>query len=1025
MKLPTFLAKLSPRLRRRLGILATFLLLYTVTGFLVVPAVIQSQMLKRLPDLTHRQVTVDQVRFNPFALSLTLRGFSLKETNGTEFAGFGEFYINFELISIFKRGFVFKEIHLISPSVHLLLNSDGTPNFANLLSKNSPPAQAPSNGPLPLVIIESLSISNGLVSFTDLRQHTPFRTRLEPLNLELHDFTTRTKSDAPYSFVATTGEGESFTWSGDLAVNPPSSRGQFQLSGMPLPKYAPYLEPVVAFQIARGTLDVGAQYILDASSPNLILNITNAAVHLRQLEINDPTTGERLITLPDLHVTGAEMQLASRQARVASVALTNGFVSVRIQKNGAINLLGYLKPTPPSRVAPTAAQTAAPGTPPFVARVDAVDLADFTIQFEDQSLAHPAHLILDQLGVALRNISTVTNTPVTVAGFSVRWNAAGTIGAKGTAVLQPLAADLQINVQNLDLRPVQPYIQEQANLGLSDGTLTTTGHVILAAPGSAGPRLKFIGDATLAKLATTDTVQFHDFVKWDSLHLGGLAVDVQPTRLHLDSVTLAALDTTLNIGSNKQVNLTDIFPQKSGPTNAPPATSPNTAEAIDITIDTVTLDRANLKLRDQSVEPNAAAGIAELNGTIRGLSSAHKDRAEVDLHGKVDALASFAITGQINPLSSRDLYSDVTLSFKNIDLTPISPYMGKFAGFPVQKGKLHLDLHWRLSSQELKAENKIVIDRLTLGQHTTSPDATKLPVKLALALLTDRHGKIDLDVPLSGRLDDPKFSAWPIVGQVVMNLLGKAATSPFTLLSKLVGGGAEDLGYIDFAPGTAALDAAGLDKIQKLAKALYERPALAVEISPAVDPIADRDAIAKVKLSETLKIHRLKELSITNLSTTALAAMTLTDADRQRLLATLYVELIGALTNAIGSTTNQASTAAPTLAKTTPQTNNFTWGTLTNRPAGRAAKTMATSGSRRPIEIPQNPAEMEAALLAKMPVTDNDLRQLLKDRANQIQTALLQEKDPPETDRLFVTNPEIPKPDPANPVKPRVSLSLQ
>ena len=1015
---------MSPRLRRRLTIIATLLLLYTVTGFLIVPAVIKSQMLKRLPDLTHRQVTVDQVRFNPYALSLTVRRFAVKETNGTDFAGFGEFYLNFELISVFKRGFVFKEIHLISPSAHLLLNPDGTPNFANLLSTNPPPAKTEPPGPLPLVIIESLSISNGLVSFTDLRQHTPFRTRLEPLNLVLHNFTTHAKSDAPYSFTATTGEGESFTWSGDIAVNPPSSRGQFQLAGMPLPKYAPYLEPLVTFQTARGTLDVGAQYVLDAGSPNLILNITNATVHLRQLEINDPTTGERLITLPDLRVTGGELQLASRQARVASVALTNGFVSVRILKDGAINLLGYLKPAGPVPAPPATAQPAPEATPPFVARVDAVDLADFTIQFEDQSLAHPAHIKLDQLGVALRNISTVTNTPMTLAGFSVRWNEAGTIGAKGTVFLQPLAADLQVNVQDLDLRPAQPYIQEQVNLGITDGTLTTTGRVVLAAPGTAGPRLKFVGAVTLARLATADTVKFHDFVKWDNLHLGGLAVDVQPMRLHLDSVTVAALETTLNIDSNKQVNLTDIFPKKSGPTNAPAANTTNTAAAIDITIDAVTLDRANLKLRDQSVEPNATAGIAELSGTIRGLSSANAKRADVDLHGKVDALAAFTITGQINPLSS-NVDSDVTLQFKSIDLTPISPYMGKYAGFPVQKGKLHLDLHWRLSSQELKAENKVVIDRLTLGQHTKSPEATKLPVKLALALLTDRHGKIDLDVPLSGRLDDPKFSVWPIVGQVVMNLLGKAATSPFTLLSKLVGGGAEDLGYIDFAPGAAHLDAAGLDKIQKLAKALYERPALAVEISPAVDPVADRDAIAKAKLAEALKMHRLKELNVTNHSAVALAAVTLTDADRQRLLTAFYVELIGPLTNTVGSVTNQTGAAAPALAKTSPKTSNFTWGTLTNGLAGSTTKIVAISGTSRTIAVPQNPAEMEVALLAQIPVTDNDLRQLLKDRAQQVQTALLQEKDPPETDRLFVTNPEIPKPDPANPVKPRVNLSLQ
>jgi len=1006
-------------------VIAVFLF-YTVFGFLVVPVILKSQMLKRLPPLTHRTVAVQEIRFNPYTFALTVRGFSLKEPEGADFAGFAEFHINFQLISAFKRGFVFKEIRLVSPAAHVLFDKDGTPNFANLLSTNPPPPRTEPTKPLPLIIVESLSISNGLVSFTDLRQHTPFRTRLEPLHLELHNFTTRPKADAPYSFTATTGEGESFAWAGDIAVNPPSSRGRFQLTGLPLPKYAPYLEPFVTFQTARGTLDVGAQYLLDASTTNLVLNVTNATVRLRELELKDPATGERFVALPDLQVNGGELQLANRQARIGSVTMTNGYVSVRLLKNGSINLLSYIKQS----TAPTnqTAQAATTDASPFVARVDAVDLTDFTIQFEDQSLAHPARIKLDQISVGLRNISTLTNTPVTLAGLTARWNEAGTIGAQGTVVLQPVSADIHVNIQNLDLQPVQPYVQEQVNLAITDGALTTTGRVQLAAPGAAGPRVKFRGAVALNKLATIDSVQSRDFVKWDSLQLGGLVAEVQPTRLHLDSVTLTKLDTTLIINSNKQINLTDIFPKKTAATNAPPSTTTNKTKEITITINTVTLDHADLKVRDQSIEPNASAGIAELSGTIRGLSSAQKDRATVDLHGKVDALASFKVTGQINPLSN-DLYSDVALLFKSIDLTPASPYMGKYAGFPIQKGKLHLDLHWRLSSNELKAENKVVVDRLTLGQATKSPDATKLPVKLALALLTDRNGKIDLDVPLSGRLDDPKFRVWPIIWQVVMNLLGKAATAPFTLLGKLIGGGAEDLGFIDFAPGSSDLNPAGLEKIQKLAKALHERPALAVEIAPSVDPVADRDALAKVKLLEALKTRRLQELTATNQTPIALAAVTLTEDDRQRLLTVLYTETFGPFTNAAVAITNQ--TVAPVASATPPakpagKVVNFTWGSRTNTPAAATPQTITPATVTNQVAATtQSPAEMEAALLSKMTVTDNDLRQLLKDRAVKVQSLLLQQKEPPETERLFVTNPEIPKPDPTNPPKPRVNLSLQ
>jgi len=202
----------------------------------------------------------------------------------------------------------------------------------------------------------------------------------------------------------------------------------------------------------------------------------------------------------------------------------------------------------------------------------------------------------------------------------------------------------------------------------------------------------------------------------------------------------------------------------------------------------------------------------------------------------------------------------VKFDFQDIELSPVTPYSSKYLGHPITKGKLNFTVEYLIDKRKLTAKNKILIDQLTLGNKVESPDAVKAPVGLAVSLLTDRNGQINLDIPLSGSLDDPKFSVWPIIWQVIVNLITKALTAPFALLASLTGGG-EELSYLEFDYGSTQVSEANQKKISALVKALRERPQLKMDIEGYVDLENDREGLKNAEFQRRLKVQKMKELT--------------------------------------------------------------------------------------------------------------------------------------------------------------------
>ena len=859
-------------------------------------------------------------------LSLTLRGLAVNETNGAPFAGFDEFYARLKFSSFFRRGWAVQEISLTHPFAGIVRGKDGKFNFDNIAAALNQPAPAPppatkpaAKSALPLVVIDSLHIDNADITVDDFVPPTPVKIKLIPIHLVLNHLSTDPKADNPYSFTAKSDAGETFTWDGKFSLQPPDVSGDFHITGLDLKKYSPYLAAFASAEVTDGKLDVFAHYDASLGTNGPDLSLTNGGVALTSLSVKSSVPSETVLTVPSLSIGLDYAGLRKGLIHLSHIKTSGGSVLARQNQDGTINLLSMLKPAVnPPAVASAPATIVASNSPsaiapasqtPWTVKVDQIAVDHYNVTLEDKKPAKPAKFELKDIGFSATNFSTVSNAPL-VVDVSAGLNDAGRLSARGTVRLQPPSADLEVEVDGLDLRPLQPYIEQQAKLALGGGLFTVRGHAAYNL-GNGAPMAAFQGDLGLTNFTTTDLIQFKDFVKLEGLAVNGIQFAFQPNKLDVREVKLSGLSTSILMQTNGQINLLAVLPAKSpAPSNAPPPGPPPSAAAppasaaarldFPVTLGSFVIDKASFHFADLSIEPNCLFDVQEFDGSVKGLSSSQDARATVDMHGKVDDVATFSVVGDVNPLS-KDIFVKLAIDCTNVDLSPFTPYMEKYAGYPLQRGKLLVSLEpVDIEHSQIVLSNHVVISGLTLGAKNDSTNATHLPVKLGIALLKDRHGNIDLDVPVHGSLNDPDFKVMPIVWQVLGNLLSKAATAPFTLLGKLMGGGGEEMSYVDFQPGLSVLTDAEQAKLAKVANALYERPALAVEVSAGANPVSEAPVLARLKLADQIRSLRASELIAAGTPPETVQSLQVDPTNYARLLKTLYTQTVGATnTNAM------------------------------------------------------------------------------------------------------------------------------
>ena len=878
---------------------AVLLGLYALAGFVLAPRLLRSALMEDIPKTLGVTPAVGEIHVNPFLFQVEIKNFSLAARGGEKLLGFGRLFVDFQLSSIWHRAYTFSNIEIDAPTVNAIVAHDGNLNLLQLRPKTpAPAAPPPKSGPLPALRIGSFKVSQGTVSYEDRSRPSVFAARLEPINFQLVDFTTGVDGGR-FTFSGSSKLGERVTWRGHVSVQPVESDGEFQINALQAHTIWEYLEDRLGFVVNSGTLDLNGTYKFSLRDA-VQLQAAIAKMTVSDVAIRPKDSDTDWITVPSLNLDGASLDLTKRQARVDSLSITGLKVLAWLQPDGSVNLLKLAQsPAPPTSAAsvPSAAAPAAAASanaaPAAAAAAWKFDLGEFalreaSISAEDRGTSPAVKVLLAPLSLKVGGVSLDLGKPVTVA-LDTRINESGSLNLTGDVTPEPLSANLTLKLTDVELKAVQPYIAQHTSMTLLAGRMSGDGKVRY---GAKKPALQFTGNIGVAGLHTVDNALHEDFINWDRLDVTGVTFQHDPDRLDIEQVAARKLYARVIIEPDRTLNVTRVMagpgatvvappapgdapvaqtapPPPAAPRNTPaarksraaktaagqtasgPPAAPAAAPPMPMAIKKIVLQGGQTKFADLSVQPNFATGIQNIQGTVLGLSSKPNSRAKVDIHGAVDEFSPVAITGEVNVLSAA-LYTDLGLSFRNMELSTFNPYSGKFAGYSIAKGKLTTELHYKVDGRKLDASHHIIVDQLEFGEKTESKDAVSLPIKLAVALLKDRNGVIDLNVPVSGTLDDPKFRLGPIIWKVFVNILEKAVTAPFALLGALFGGG-PDLQFIDFRPGAADLDSAAADKIRAVVKALDGRPQLKIDVPIAWVGELDRPALIEARFSAQLR----------------------------------------------------------------------------------------------------------------------------------------------------------------------------
>jgi flagellar motor protein MotB len=690
-------------------------------------------------------------------------------------------------------------------------------------------------------------------------------------------------------------------------------------------------------------------------------------VRVRDLQIQGKDENDPLITIPLFEVMNVSVDVLKKNVNIPAVKARDARFVGWVNEDGTMNYQTLFAPVGSATDSPEPVSSPAvepeSGKPeaPWTVMVEDVDLDNFTIDVEDRQPATPVRLLVDALHFHTSQVSSTLEQPLPI-DLSFHLNETGKAALKGTVAIEPLSVKMDVSLADIALKPFQPYLSPFVQFNVGGGALMLTGQTHYQSTSKTEPMVTYAGSIGVSKLALVDPNSSQSFLRWDALAFKGLSLNVEPTSIKLQEVALIKPAVVLSIDQDGSSNMKRLFapPEQSDEQRTEDeerVTEETSAPPLPVQVDTVRFDNLQLKLADRSITPHVTTKIEEFSGTIKGLSSEQLAKADVDLAGKVDRYAPFRIQGQINPLSE-DAYTDLKVSFKNLALTTVSPYSGKFAGYPIKKGKLSLDLTYKLSERELVGENKVLVDQITMGNWIESPDATSLPIPLALALLKDRKGQIDIDLPVRGNLDDPDFSYGGIIWKALVNLIVTVATSPFSIVGGLVGGNSDDLQFVAFLAGADELSPAEQEKLAALGKALTERPGLRLDITGAADPDMDVRALAEAKLLTQLKKAKfVQQPPSGDQASVSVELLELTNEEEAEYLMQLYVKKFGALP----------------ISK------------VEGMP--KAQETGSEGKSSQALTV----AEMKAKLLEGIFLDEGQLRVLAQQRAQQIRDYLIQE----------------------------------
>ena len=948
--------------------------------FFGLPPLVRSRLETRLSEASHRRVTVERVRLNPLALSATVEGLAANDLDGSPLVAWQRLYVNFDAWSLVVGEWRFQAIELNGFSGHLRRAENGSLNVADLW----PEANASERGVsvwARQIVVDHLVIDGARLNFTDVSGGRLFAKEIGPLTFTVEGFHTTRDETSPYLFEASTAAGERLAWRGTLSFAQGRSSGEFKLNGISLPQYMSYAPHHFRGEVQAGTLDVAGHYELDWAGAAPALRWTEGRVRLAGLALADPGEATPKVQLRELELNAVTADLMRRHLQIGEVKVSGGRIEAVNTANG-IDLLDWWPRS--ATAASLAADREAALMSPSV-RVDKLAIDGLALRWTDATLPQSRKTGVDALSLAAGTFSSAASddaVPVAVCG---RLTTGGTLSAEGTVNMGRGALDMAVALDGVALAPWGAYLAGVVDGRIQRGVVAADGRVA-----GVWPALSFSGTTSVTDFAVGPPGAETTLASWTALRFDGLKLELRPLAVKVATVTWSDPQLRLAVAADGAQNWGVLLPRGAADTSG--VTGP-AAEKIHVAVEEVVWRNAAVSFTDGTINPAARLSLSEGRGTLRGFSSENPTKGELDLEAKVNGNGALTLQGRFNPVG-QPAFMDVAVDLERMDLRPLRAYFAKYAGYQLEGGSMSWASHVGLNDRVLDSDTLVTMEGFNLGARAPGPDATALPVPLAVALLKDRAGQIVIDLPVEGELDDPNFRIGRVVGRVLVNVLTKAATAPFALLGALVGEGTDDLALQAFTAGSSALDAEAQSNLQTLAEALAARPQLGLDITGAYEPSADAAALRQQELDT--RVRRAAWQAQAGRSGAPIpmpeafqASETERSAAIGRLFAEAFPEEITAMAMATAGTPRAAASAPVSPAP--PIDNETLVGWLRSVFAGRSGATEPPPVAAPALvtTVPALPvATMEARLLATIEVTEEALRELANARAIAVQERL-------------------------------------
>ena len=869
-----FLSSSTPTKKSMLNVrskyfwLMSLFVIYSIFGVFIVPKIVETQLQENLKTLANWNTHVEHIRFNPFALSLELEGAQLTENDDKPVISFDRLFINFSLLQSLGGTIAFDEISLDQPIINLNIDESGTTNFQKSFSSNAPEeptiegdATEEDTGVIAL-FFDLIAINSGKINLSDNSQGENFSITLEPLSLALEGFSTQNNEGGNYALSFALDKDQEINWNGQIGMAPFQSNGHLALKNIHSSSFWHYVKSTSPYWLNQANISLSGDYNTRINDDVTTLNIENSELLIEDAILSETSESEAFLAFKNLKLAPISFDLTELSLDLGHIELNGPQIFIERAADASLNILRPLAAEEKNEEtqdltkentnnANTEKNTAASV---FHWQIADISMTNGNVKWHDLALTAPTELNLQDIDISIGSLSDdLSNAFPYTLSFDFQDDGLKKQTVSGSLSPQPFKLKGDAELTNFELASLQNYISESANITINKGRFSLLSQYDLTLDEQLSGTIN--STTIIDDLVINDSALSKPLSGFKQLVVGPVSVtlpskkEISP-KIEIKSIVLDQPFGDVFIAEDGQINLSHIA-KKTDNNDAldnsiddeaiqqtlPQKLPEEESASIDMLLSLFELKQGKFTYTDASLKPAVVTQVSDLSGTIEGISSDLEAKSKVSFTGKIDSQGVLDVKGTLNPLSQNP-NTDIKIKVKNVNMSMASPYSAKYAGYQIDKGKLDLDLSYLIEGNKLKASNQILLNQFEFGKSVDSPDATSLPLPLALGILKDRKGRIDIDLPISGNLDDPSFKVSSVILNTFVNLITKAVTSPFSILGGLIEGG-DDISEVHFSANSNELSPEQIAKILALADALKQRPNLTLEIRGIADANID------------------------------------------------------------------------------------------------------------------------------------------------------------------------------------------